>query len=123
MCDLALWTYVVMALVSTLGSVLFIWWLARNRYKSTSVYLYVTLLFIGETIRNWLNIQGRIHALANDGSFLIFSQGWIWPVRNLLSLAAMTAIVAHMSYRVLTGKNPEVPEHWSEKVMKWFGRS
>jgi len=119
--DLALCTYWAMALVATFGSVLFVWWLMRNRFRATSVYLYVTVLFVGEAVRSWINIQGRLHALENDGSFLIFSLGWFWPGRNILSLLAITAIVVHMSYRVLVGKNPEVPEQWSDKVRSWFG--
>jgi len=122
MCDLALFTYIALAVISSFGAALFIGWLVHSSYRATSVYLYVTLLISGEAIRSWINVQGRLYALANDGSFYLFSQGWYWPSRNILSLVALTAIVAHMTYRVATGKNLEVPEHWSEKMKKWFRR-
>jgi len=122
MCDLALWTYLALAVVATFGSLLFIGWLIRSSYSATSVYLYVTLLITGEAVRSWVNVHGRLHALAVDGSFIVFSANWFWPARNLLSLFAITAIVAHMTYRVVVGKNPEVPEHWSKKIKKLLQR-
>ena len=122
MCDLALFTYIALAVISSFGAALFIGWLVRSSYRATSVYVYVTLLISGEALRSWINVLGRLHALANDGSFYLFSRGWYWPARNILSLVALTAIVAHMTYRVVTGKNPEVPEHWSEKMKKWLKR-
>ena len=120
MCDLALWTYIVLATISTYGALLFVGWLIRSSYRATSVYIYVTLILSGEAIRSWMGVQGRLYALANDGSFLVFSNEWYWPARNILSLAALLAIVVHMTYRIVTGKNPEVPEHWSEKIKRLF---
>ena len=120
MCDVVLSIYLLIAVVATYGSAIFLWWLIRNGLRATSVYLYVTLLLIGESVRSWTNVYGRQLSLANDGSFLAFSMGWVWEARSLLTLAAMSAIVAHMTYRIVTGRNPEVPEEWAKKIRKWI---
>ena len=120
MCDLTLLLYIATAVVSTFGSLLFVGWLIRSSYRATSVYLYVTMLLVVEAIRSCINIQGRLHALDSDESFMLFSLNWIWSARMLLPFVAVLAIVAHMSYRVLTGKNPEVPEQWRDKMRNWL---
>ena len=118
MCDLTMIMYSSIAAVSTFGSCLFVGWFIRSGFRATSVYMYVTLLLVGETIRSWTNVYARKLSLLNDGSFYEFSLTWVWESRSILTLLALTAIVLHMSYRILTGKNPEVPEEWSKKIRK-----
>jgi len=97
------------------------WWLIRNNFKASSVYLYVTVLLVGEAVRSWVNVKGRMLALDNDGSFLPFTLEWLWSARTLLTFFGILAITTHMTYRVVTKKDPEIPEAWTAKVHKWLG--
>lgn len=116
--DLTLIIYITIALVTTFGAWLFVWWLARNKFHASSVYLYVTILIIGEAIRSWINVKGRSLALANDGSFLPFTMEWIWVLRSVLTLVGMGAIVGHMTYRVIIHRDPNILEYWGDKTIR-----
>jgi hypothetical protein len=113
--------YVSIAIVASIGSWLFLWWLYKNKFRASSVYLYVTFMIVGEAIRGWINVHGRELALADDGSFLPFTLTWPWALRSVLGLVGLTAIVVHMLYRILTGRDPNIVEFWGDKIQKIVG--
>lgn len=123
--DITLCVYLITAIVASSGSVLFIWWFAVNRFHSSAVYLYVTILLLGEAITSWGNVQGRCLVLSDDGTFLPFTLTWPWQMRSVFTLVGLTAIVLHMSFRVLIGRNPDAREKWGTRInhlVQWFRR-
>ena len=120
MYDLTMFMYIFLAIIASIGSVLFIWWLYKNKFHASAAYMYVTIMIVGEAIRSWINIKGRALSLADDGSFLSFTLGWLWSARTLVSLVGLTAIVLHMAFRMIKNKDPNIMEYWGDKLTKFF---
>jgi len=104
--DLTQFLYLLIGLISSLGSILFIYWLIRYKWYRSSVFCYVILLLVGESIRSWICIYGRNLLLTRPGEFSEFSMGFWWSGRLIFTLVSIFAIVIHMGYRAAT-KSPK----------------
>jgi len=98
--------YVATAVVAAFGSMLFLWWLGKNHFHGSSVFVYVMILLMGETLRSVVDSYGRWLSLYQHQGFIELSGGWLWTARLLVLLIALIAIVSHMTYRIIKG--PEI---------------
>jgi hypothetical protein len=99
-CDYVLLLYIFTILVSLYGFALFTWWWRRQR-KASSVFIYLTILFLGSVIENSVEAYARFLSLnVNHMEMVSFQAGYMWPMRLIVLCAALSMIVAHMSYRV-----------------------
>jgi hypothetical protein len=97
--DLAYWLYVFTILISIYGTSLFVWWWVKMG-KASAVYVYVTLLIIGEGISSGMSLYAR-HLFLTDGYevYTAYLKSGVWPYRHLLVFMALVMLVGHMSYR------------------------
>jgi hypothetical protein len=83
------------------GCGLFLWWWIKKGGAS-SVFAYVTFIFLGEVVESsmslfarvlWLSCTMETHAKLMSSLF--------WPARKLVTLGALLFIVIHMSWRAV----------------------
>ena len=98
--DSVSWLYFLIFVISGYGSVLFAYrWIIIKRVSV--VYGYITLVFIGEFIRNGIDFYARVIHICNTSAFDNLSSTKLWSIRLIIILIALSAIVFHMSYRAL----------------------
>jgi len=104
--DPALWIYLLTLLVSLYGSGLFFWWWIKKRGAS-SVFMYVTFIFLGETIETAITMGARYRWVScGIDSWHAYVNSWFWPLRMVVLTGALLFIVVHMTWRVFQ-KSPE----------------
>jgi len=116
MYDGALIQYILICVVALVGSIVFVSWMIYKKFHVSSVYLYVTIMLIGEAYRSAITIHGRILAMAHDERFYDFTLSYLWTTRAVIYLIGMTALVSHMTYRVITNHDLEKLTKFGDKV-------
>lgn len=97
--DLTVWVYVLTMLISIYGAGLFGWWWIKKGAAS-SVFAYVTFIFVGESIDTGVALYARtlhVRCLYAEYAFILDSL-W-WSLRGTVVLASLCFIVVHMSWR------------------------
>ena len=89
----------LVSLVALYGFGLFAWYWGRVG-KASSMFIYVTLLFMGIAFDHGVGLCARSMRFTDSESYLVFMASWLWPARMYLLLAVLTAIVVHMTMRV-----------------------
>lgn len=121
--DLTFWLYLFLALITSYGFFLFVWWWIKKRGASV-IYGYITFLLLGLSIRSWIDLYARYLYASDVDKFYIYMKCWIWPCRLLLTLVFSFAIIGHMSYRAFfQGKLVEHyinPLHIYCKLIDWI---
>lgn len=100
--DLTVFLYILIGVISTVGTGLFVWWMVKHDWWRSVVFCYVTLLLMGEAIRSWVSLMGRYTLLYYPEQFPEFTCSWVWSGRLILTFLSVTALVAHMIYRAAT---------------------
>jgi len=97
--DATFWMYVATWIVSGLGAWLFIWWMIKAG-SASSVYIYVTLLLIGQWVSSGLAGWARIiYWKVGLLEYRLFLESNWWVLRTSITLVALIAIVTHMAHR------------------------
>ena len=97
--DPTIWVYLVTLLISTYGAGLFSWWWIKKGAAS-SVFAYVTFIFLGEVVESGMSMYARMLRLGHDqADYTTFIACVLWPGRKLVTMLALVFIVVHMSYR------------------------
>ena len=97
--DPTIWVYFVTLFIATYGTVLFFWWWGRKGAAS-SVFAYVTFIFLGEMLESGMSTYARMLRLGSDqADYIAFISCAAWPGRKLVTMLALAFIVIHMSYR------------------------
>jgi len=98
MMDTAMALYVSTFCVSIYGFFLFMFWWIKVGHASP-VFAYITFLYGGIGLANFVNINTRIMSLEKDFDYLF---EWWWPWRSVVILVFITVIAVHMTYRLVT---------------------
>jgi hypothetical protein len=105
MTDPTSWVYITSLFVSLYGAILFFWWWARVG-KASSVFMYVTFIFLGEAVESLMSLNARmLHLACNSKGYETFIASWIWPGRKILTVIALAAIVVHMTWKIFHPKS------------------
>lgn len=96
--DPVAWVYFISALVCIYGSGLFVWWWKKQRGAS-SVFAYVTMIFMGELLESGVSLYSRYLRIHEDPAFITLASTALWPARKTVTLLALGALVVHMSIR------------------------
>jgi hypothetical protein len=72
------------------------WWIREG--KSSWIFKYLVLLYIGIIIDTSICLIGRSKVLQNDYSLL---QSWVWPIKEYLFTICLLLILCHSLYRLL----------------------
>jgi hypothetical protein len=103
--DPAAWMYVISLSIALYGTVLFAWWWGKSGAAS-SVFIYVTFVFLGEVIESALSLYARfLYFTCNLTEYAAYLSSWAWPLRKLFTILALSAIVIHMTYRACRAKS------------------
>ena len=98
--DLTFWSYSLCTLLSIYGFILFAWWWWKIG-KASEVYIYITLLFLG----NFLFFAGSLHArilrFTNPQEALKLVDSFIWSIRTYLHTIITILIVVRMTRRAM----------------------
>ena len=97
--DLAWVTYLATALVSAYGTGLFLWWMALNKFRTSSVFAYTMLWIFGTFFSSVIALYGRTLVLADPQSFAVFSKTIWWQSRTWAILVVLIVLCVHMSIR------------------------
>jgi hypothetical protein len=100
--DIAWMTYLATALVSAYGTGLFLWWMALNKFHTSSVFAYTMLWIFGTFFSAVIALYGRTLVLADPHLFAEFSQTVWWQLRTWVILAVLIALCTHMSVRAVS---------------------
>jgi hypothetical protein len=100
--DLAWVTYLATACVSAYGTGLFLWWMALNKFRTSSVFAYTMLWIFGTFFSSVIALYGRTLVLADPQSFAVFSQTFWWQSRTWAILVVLITLCIHMSVRACT---------------------
>lgn len=92
--------YVAATLSSLVGFCLFVWWWHRKK-GATAVYTYITLLFGAQAFEQGVEgIVYYLYAIDHPTRSIILGSA-VWPIRTLFVALVMTAIVIHISNRII----------------------
>jgi len=104
MMDLTLILYALTMVVSLYGLILFMWWWAYEG-RASSMYIYVTFLFLASLIESSLSFYVRCIGVRGDTEvYLDAVSSWWWPGRTVLTLIILVAITGHLTMRLLKGR-------------------
>jgi hypothetical protein len=103
--DISVLLYIVTIAVCFYGAILFFaWWMKKG--AASAVYIYVTLLLLGQGFQSLLSLQARWLWLTGQiDKYEEFLCSWAWHSRTVLTLIACAAIVFHMTYRAITNRD------------------
>lgn len=94
-----------MAIVSAYGFLLFIGcWIYKK--DASAVYAYVTFLLLGMAIDNACEAYARYQWI-NCGVDEFRKTIW-WPMRLIIGMLSLSALVGHMTLRAFSNHNKEV---------------
>jgi hypothetical protein len=100
--DLAWWTYLTTAIVSAYGTGLFLWWMALNKFRTSSVFAYTMLWIFGTFFSSMVALYSRTLVLTDPRLFVEFSQTIWWYSRTWAILVVLVVLCIHMSIRACT---------------------
>lgn len=102
--DLTFILYMLIIFFSVFGSGLFVfWWIKLG--EASSVYSYVTAFLLGSTVNQSIEAYARYLFLVDSPEASdIFCMSAVWPLRLVIWLMALAAMVTHMAYRVFIQK-------------------
>lgn len=104
LCDPTSWMYLFSLIVCLYGAGLFIWWWGKNG-SASSVFVYVTLIFLGEFVESAMSIYARhlkaLHGLEEYTCYV--ASNW-FAARKLVTIFALISIAVHMSHRAFCRK-------------------
>lgn len=104
LCDSTVWSYLVAILISLYGTCLFIWWWGKNGNPS-SVFAYVTFIFVGELQESATSLIARIIRLSGNADYYLqFLSSLWWTGRKTITIMALGALVLHMTWRAFFKK-------------------
>lgn len=102
--DVGFIVYFIDVILSAYGAGLFSWWWLKNGTAS-SVFAYVTLIFLGELVEAIFSLYARYTIIIMGAhSHYELIMGAFWPTRKTVTIIALACVVVHMSYRAFTGK-------------------
>ena len=118
--DATVLIYIAILVVAIYGTCLFTWWWVKNR-RASSVFVYVTFVFVGEAIETgialWSRMLGMYYSAEHKDAFQAI---FLWPGRKIVILGALTALVVHMTVRLIREKRWEtsnpLPKGHSERA-------
>ena len=97
--DPTIWVYLLTLLIAIYGVGLFTWWWIKKG-SASSVFAYVTFIFLGEMVESSMSLYSRVLRIeCGQAIHEAFATGYLWPARKLVTMAALAFIVIHMSYR------------------------
>jgi hypothetical protein len=97
--DIAWWTYAATAVVSAYGTGLFLWWMAINHFRTSSVFAYTMLWIFGTFVSSSIAVYSRTLVLIDPRLFVEFSQTVWWSARTWVILVVLLVLCVHMSFR------------------------
>lgn len=101
--DETMWIYGFWTIVALYGSGLFTWWWWKSG-KASSAYMFVTMIFIGALIENFMSVHVRtiyhVDGIMAWASYTIESD--IWPLRKVVTNIALLALSLHMTIRAFS---------------------
>jgi hypothetical protein len=101
--DPTIYIYLVTLLIAIYGSCLFGWWWI-SKGKASSVFAYVTFIFIGEIVESSMSLMARVLWVTRGLEYhRMLMESVFWPGRKLVTMVALAFIVAHMSWRAFRG--------------------
>jgi hypothetical protein len=101
--DLAWWLYLLIVIVAGYGTVLFGYWVVKNRFKTSTVFAYVWIWLAGTAFNGIVNLYARSLTLTDPDLFCAFSKTFWWPLRKITILVILTVFMVHMTLRFLEG--------------------
>jgi hypothetical protein len=97
--DPTIWVYLVTLLIAFYGVGLFSWWWIKKG-SASSVFAYVTFIFLGEIVESSMSMYARVLRIGyGQSAHEAFTSCAIWPTRKLVTMLALAFIVIHMSSR------------------------
>ena len=97
--DPTIWVYLVTLLIAFHGVGLFSWWWIKKG-RASSVFAYVTFIFLGEIVESGMSLYARVLRIGyGQTAHEAFTSCALWPTRKLVTMLALAFIVIHMSYR------------------------
>ena len=101
--DLAYWLYIITIVVAAFGAALFTWWWIKKG-KASAVYMYVTILLLGEAVSSTLSLWARhLWFTASNDVYVGFLRSNLWAFRHFVVLVGLLLLVCHMTYRAFGG--------------------
>lgn len=99
--DLTWWIYIVILSVAGYGVLLFFWWMAVNKFRASSVFLYTLIWLAGTAIMAGINVYARALHFQDLDLFYQFSHTIWWPMRFLPILIVLLVLCGHMTLRTV----------------------
>jgi len=104
MFDRVMWLYLFGALICFYGFGLFLWWWIKMR-DASAVYIYVTILFVGQAFTYSIQTYSRyLRNCERMSEYFDVVTSDIWFIRLVVPVSCFAAIVIHMTWRVLRGQ-------------------
>ena len=100
--DIAFLSYAATVAVSGYGTCLFLWWMALNKFRTSSVFAYTMLWIFGTFVSSTIALYSRSLVLTDPELFLEFGQSVWWGLRTWIILAVLVVLCVHMSVRAIT---------------------
>jgi hypothetical protein len=98
--DPTLLVYIINLLIALYGVILFAWWWTKQGTAS-SVFAYVTMIFLGEVVETAMAAYARnLWICGAHREYAIFMEGFMWPFRKIVTLSALILITGHMTWRI-----------------------
>jgi len=93
--------YLVLSILFLYLSVIFVWWLIKERFRTSPLFIVVTAWVIGSFIQQLLNGYARALTTIDPNEFFRFTSTPIWGGRLYINLFVASALAIIMTKRII----------------------